>query len=173
MRRSCWSIGIVLALTSVGCGEGLVESNHVNGSASFEATRTAVDFTVGPLTTTGISFFFPDGRFHLRDVMLTGPVSGDLVGTTNITLNANLDQFGGSGPAWGTVTIVTTNGDVWQGALTGSFQGDGPAGGPAIQLFSQVVLHGPDQQLLKAECDETSATSETLNCSGEILTVHS
>jgi hypothetical protein len=170
MHRSLWNVGIVLALTNVGCGEGLVESNDVNGSASFEATRTAIEFTVGRLTLNGIQVLRPDGRFHLRDVMLSGPASGDVVGTVNVTLNANLDRPGGSGPAWGTMTIVTTNGDVWQGALTGSFQGFGPG---AIQLFSHVVLNGPDQQLLKAACNETTPTSETLVCSGEILTVHS
>ena len=116
----------------------------------------------------GIQVFRPDGRFHLRDVLLSGPVSGD--GTVNLTLNANLDQPGGSGPAWGTMTIVTTNGDVWQGALTGSFQGFGPG---AIQLSSHVVLNGPDQHLLRADCNETAPTSETLVCAGDILTVHS
>jgi hypothetical protein len=169
MRHSPWNVGIVLALTNAGCGEGLVESNVI-GSASFEATRTAIEFTVGPLTLSGIQVFRPDGRFHLRDVMLSGSASGDLVGTVNVTLNANLDRPGGSGPAWGTMTIIASTGDVWQGALTGRFQGFGPG---AIQLSSHVVLHGPDQQLLKATCNETTPISETLVCSGEILTVHS
>jgi hypothetical protein len=136
---------------------------------AFSATVTEVGFTVGPFTLTAISRITPDGRFHLRDVGLNGPVSGDLAGTANVVLQANLDQPGGSGPAWGTMTITEADGTVWQGGLTGSFLGFGPG---QIQLFSDVVLHGPDQQVVTAACNETTATSETLICSGELLSAH-
>ena len=65
------------------------------------------------------------------------------------------------------MSIVTSRVDVWAGTLTGHFVSGAPEAG--IQLFSQVVLHGPDNQLLKAECDETTATSETLVCTGTIV----
>ena len=54
--------------------------------------------------------------------------------------------------------------------MTGNFQSGLPALG--IQLFSQITLHGPNNALLKAECDETTAISETLACTGEILSPH-
>ena len=129
---------------------------------SLRATLGAPSFTIGPLQLTSIDQTFPGNNWHLRDVHLTGPVSGDLTGEANITLNANLDGVLGSGPAWGSVSIVTTSGETWQGSLSGDFVSGLPALG--IQLFSHMVLHGPDQQLLNVECDETSATSETLVC---------
>lgn len=97
----------------------------------------------------------------------TGPVSGDLTGQTTILLNANLDRIGGSGPAWGSITITVAPADVWEGNVTGRFLTGAP--GPGIQLFASISLRGPDNQVLKADCSETSATSETLICSGTIL----
>lgn len=159
----------LLALATAGCRDEALPTGVSEQTPSFSATTTPVAFTVGRLTLNAMSVLRPDGRFHLRDVALSGPVSGDVTGTAQVTLEANLDKPGGSGPAWGTMTIVTTGGDVWQGALVGNFQGYGPG---AIQLSSRVVLNGPEQQSLRAECNETTPTSETLVCSGEILTVH-
>ena len=140
------------------------------GAMASSAQQGTMSFTIGPLVITGIEQKFPSDNWHLRDVQLTGPVSGDLTGQANMSLNANLDGFIGSGPAWGTVSVVSTTGDVWEGSFTGKFQSGLPALG--IQLFASVVLRGPEQQKLKVECDETTATSETLVCTGEVLRPH-
>jgi hypothetical protein len=131
-------------------------------------TTSATSLTIGPLVLSSIDPSFSGPNWHFRDAVLTGAVTGSLAGTAVVTLHANLDGLPGSGPAWGTVKIVTAGGDIWEGALTGHFLG-APDG---IQLFSQVVLHGPDQQTLRAECDETSAPSEILVCSGSTLKPH-
>jgi hypothetical protein len=160
------AIASLLAVAALGCTDDNAPTNVNELSPNHSATRTPVEFTVGPLVLSGITPAFPDGRVHFRDIMLSGPVSGDLVGTAQLTLNANLDSPGGSGPAWGKVVIVTSGG-VWQGTLVGTFDGGAP--GPAIQIFSQVLLHGPSRQKHRADCNETSATSEMLVCVGEIL----
>jgi hypothetical protein len=159
-------VAISSLLVAVGCTDHSGPTDVTELSPNPSVTRTAVDFTVGPLVLSGITRHFPNGRLHLRDILLSGPVSGDLSGTAQLTVNANLDRPGGSGPAWGQATIATSGGD-WQGNLVGTFVTGAP--GPGIQLFSQVVLHGPGGQTLRAECNETSATSETLVCTGEIL----
>jgi hypothetical protein len=158
-----------LLVTVLGCStDGIngLAAPRVPGGATLSA-RTETSFTIGPLNITGLEQRFPSDRWQLRDVQLSGPVTGSLAGTASLTLNANLDAILGSGPTWGTATIVTTSGETWQGAVTGNFQSGFPNG---IQLFSHVVLRGPDGRTIKAECDETSVTSETLACTGEQLT---
>jgi hypothetical protein len=170
------AVAALLAVAALGCtddnaltkvsGPSPNSSVTNSGAANSSITWTPIEFTVGPLVITGIDQSFPGDNWHLRDIQLSGPVTGGLSGNASITLNANLDAVLGSGPAWGTVRIVTTGEDVWQGTLTGTFQSGAPLG---IQLFSQAFLRGPDNQTLKAECNETSVTSETLACTGKIL----
>jgi hypothetical protein len=155
------------ALTTVGCGNDQTAASVSGLAKRASATSSAASFTVGPLVIRGIDQEFPGDNWHLRDVRLTGAVTGDVSGAASMILNANLDGILGSGPAWGTLTIVTASGDVWDGAVTGEFLSGLPARG--IQLLSRVTLHGPDNALLQAECDETTATSETLVCTGDIL----
>jgi len=168
------TVAALLAAAALGC-RGDKTPTSVNGpsasygAASASAAQTATSFTVGKLHITGIQQSRPGDNWHLRDVAMNGPVAGDLTGNANLMLNSNMDAYLGTGPAWGTMTIVTNSGDVWQGNVTGTFRSGAPYG---IQLFSQVVLHGPDSQSLRAECDETSVTSETLACTGEFLTPH-
>lgn len=151
-------------LAALGCTDHSNPTSVQAGPVALSVARTPLAFNVGPLGLSGIKLQFPGPNLHLRDVQLSGPVSGYLTGNTNITLNANLDGLG-SGPTWGTMTIVTPGGE-WQGTLTGHFQGDRPTG---ILLTSRVVLHGAGQQLLTAECDEIPpSNSETLACSGEV-----
>jgi hypothetical protein len=164
---------IVLLAALAGCSNrDSLRNITAPSGASFAgeaATRSPTQFTIGPLAITGIDQSFPDGNWHLRNVELSGPVTGGITGTASLSLKANLDQFLGSGPASGSVRIVTSTGDVFEGILTGHFQNGAPNG---IQLFSSVVLHGPNGETLKAECNETSVTSETLACTGEMLSPH-
>jgi hypothetical protein len=115
------------------------------------------------------------GRGMIRDFHLTFDVTGDLVGTAQMILNANWDADmwsltgeEGGGRAWGVLTI-DNGGEIWEGNLTGEFVL--PAGSVTGngQLLSTINLHGPDGQKLKADCDETAPESEVLACTGEIL----
>jgi hypothetical protein len=161
------SLRFVVALIAcgaivLGCSRADVPTSLSAPAPAFSVARTAQAFTVGPLALGGIVFFTPGPNLHFRDALLSGAVSGDLSGTANITLNADLDGLG-NGPTSGTMTITSGN-DVWEGTLTGHFQGDLPTG---ILLTSRVVLRGPQGQLLQVECDEIPpSNSETLACSG-------
>ncbi len=130
----------------------------------------AVDFTLGPLVPgSAPSAAVPgsSGRFHFRDFLLLGPVAGDLVGSVEIVLNGNLSAFvfapGSEGPLWGTVKITTAEG-IWSGELTGELVNQ--------QGFSDMVLQGPAQQTIRASCAETTPTSETNVCTGELVSPH-
>jgi hypothetical protein len=164
---ACFQALLVPVIVTVlgGCGRESVES--ISGPLAPDSGRLSQQaqnsFTIGPLNISGIEQRFPDGRWQFRDATLSGPVTGTITGTADVTLNGNFDQFAGSGPAWGTVTITTTSGDVWAGSLTGYFLSGLPAE-PGIQLFSHVVLHGPDGQTIRVQCNETTAVSETLVC---------
>jgi hypothetical protein len=156
-------VGFTLVGALVACSGDRTASDLTGVPAGRSARAAQTSFVVGPLGISGIAMSFPGGNWHLRDVTLSGPVSGELAGTADVVLNADMDEFLGSGPAWGTMRIVTSGGDVWAGNLQGHFENGAPNG---IQLFSSVVLHGANGQLIRAECDETTVTSETLDCTG-------
>lgn len=117
------------------------------------------------------------GRGMIRNYHLTFDVQGDLEGTAQMVLNANVDAnfwwYAGPGvaPTWGTLAVSTADG-TWEGNLTGEFVYDPAVNPMAEQLFSKVTLHGPDGQTLRAQCDETSPESEVVACTGEILDPH-
>ena len=165
---------VVPTLLSALLLSGCTSEHAITGPASFapfkDVSRSSTTFVVGPLVLSGIESFFPGDRWHFRDATLSGPVTGDLTGVANVVLNSNLDMFAGSGPVHGTMQIVTTSGDKWDATLTGNFLTGAPE--LQIQLFSHMVLHGPNQQTLNVECDETTAASETLVCVGNSLSPH-
>ena len=165
--KSMRMAAVSLLSLMVGCSGDSALPTLTGPITNRSGVRASTSFTVGPLQLTGIQVAFPSDRLHFRNATFTAAVSGDLSGTAAVTLNANLDNFVGSGPGWGTMSIVTTSGDVWAGSLTGHFVSGAPE--VAIQLFSRVDLHGPNGQLIKAECDETTPSSETLACTGEIV----
>jgi len=118
------------------------------------------------------------GRVMLRDYELYFDVTGDVEGTAEIVLNGNFDEeswYGGEVPGkarvWGDVTVDAADG-IWTGNLTGIFILDPAQSTWNAQLFSKINLHGPEGKKLKAVCDETSAESEVLACTGEILSPH-
>jgi len=117
------------------------------------------------------------GRAMVRDYEIFFDVSGDVEGTAEIVLNANFDEGSwwgtepGKARAWGDVTVNAADG-MWTGNLTGIFIFDPVQSTWNAQLFSRINLHGPDKQKLKAVCDETSAESEVLACTGEVLSPH-
>jgi hypothetical protein len=164
----CLAAITMLGVFAAGCGDSRDPVSVVSRRSTSSLAESSVTFTVGPLALSALSASTPGHNLHLRDVALAGAVTGDVVGTANFLLNADLDGMG-NGPTWGTVTI-TSGADVWQGNFSGHFLGDLPVG---ILLSSQVTLHGPDQQLLKAECDEIPpSSSETLACSGTSQSPH-
>jgi hypothetical protein len=103
MRRSLWSVGVVLVLTTSGCIEGLVDSNEGNRTAGMEAASAPVhdQFTivfndVNPcsglihtVTLTGFrSIHEHDGRFVIR-IKRTITTSSGFVGRGGDTFVAN------------------------------------------------------------------------------------
>jgi hypothetical protein len=143
----------------------------MNGSAK---TNVAFDMAA---TTFGNIFWKElgrSGRVMVRDYEVFFEVTGDVVGSAAMILNANCDEgtWWATGPgrasAWGVVSIETAAG-VWEGNLTGEYIFDPAQSDWNAQFFSKINLHGPDGQKLKAVCDETSAESEILGCVGEIL----
>ena len=104
---------------------------------------------------------------------IEGATRTDVASTMAVT-GANFDKgsWWGTGPGkartWGVVTINAVDGS-WEGNLTGVFIFDPAQSEINAQLFSRINLHGPEGQKLKAVCDETSAESEVLACTGEIL----
>src|ERR1051326_443334 len=95
-------VGLVLVGALVACSgdRGVSDLTGIPGTRSEQAAQTS--FVVGPLGISGISMSFPADRWHLRDVALSGAVTGDMAGTADVVLNANLDQFLGAGPVrWG------------------------------------------------------------------------
>lgn len=143
------------------------------------ANRTEVAFTMAVTDFGGI--FWKDlgrsGRAMVRDYEIYFLVEGEVEGTAEIVLNANFDEGSwwgtepGRATAWGDVSIQTAAG-IWEGNLTGEFLFDPAQSDWNAQLFSKINLHGPDGKKLKAVCDETSAESEVLACTGEILSPH-
>jgi len=143
------------------------------------ATKVEVVFTMAVTDFGG--FFWKDlgrsGRGMVRDYEIYFLVEGDVEGTAEVVLNANFDEGSwlltepGRATAWGAVSIQTADG-VWEGNLTGEFLFDPAQHDWNAQLFSKINLHGPDGKKLKAVCDETSAESEILACSGTILSPH-
>lgn len=140
------------------------------------AMKTNVNFTMAVTDFGGI--YWKDlgrsGRAMVRDYEIYFEVDGDVVGTAEVLLNANFDEasWWATGPgrasAWGGVSIQAGDG-LWEGNLTGEFVFDPAQSDWNAQLFSKINLHGPGGQKLKADCDETSAESEVLACSGVIL----
>jgi len=175
--RTARLLPVLALLCAAGCTD--VTQPQVEEGALFAmnaASRTGVAFTMAVTDFGGI--FWKDlgrsGRAMVRDYEIFFKVSGDVTGTATIVLNANFDEgsWWGTGPgratAWGAVSIETAGGD-WEGNLTGEFVFDPAQSDWNAQLFSRVNLHGPGGQKLKAVCDETSAESEVLACTGQIL----
>lgn len=143
------------------------------------AAKADVNFT---MTVSGFgNAYFADpgrsGRGKIRDYQIFFEVDGDLAGTAEMILNSNWDKDAwwatgaGRGSTWGVLSIMTDAG-TWEGSLTAEFVFDPALSSWNAQLFSTINLHGPNGRKLKADCDETSAESEILACSGEILNPH-
>ena len=146
----------------------------MNGAAKTDVTFTMI------VTGFGDAYFADpgkSGRGKIRDYHVFFDVEGDVEGTAAMVLNSNWDEAAwwatgpGRGSTWGVLTIMT-DGGTWEGNLTAEFVFDPAQSDWNAQLFSRINLHGPNGQKLKAECDETSAESEVLACSGEILSPH-
>ncbi|MGW8321548.1 MAG: hypothetical protein ACWGSD_08355 [Thermodesulfobacteriota bacterium] len=172
------ALALVVACADTNPVQPVAELNQLNPlNAPNAAVKTPVSFSMA-VSEFG-EIFMKDlgrsGRGMIRDFHLTFDVTGDLVGTAQMILNANWDADmwlwtgeEGRGTAWGVLTI-DNNGEIWEGNLTGEFVL--PAGSETGngQLLSKINLHGPNGQKLKAVCDETSPDSEVVACTGEIL----
>lgn len=137
------------------------------------ASRDAVEFVIGPLVPVISDLRRPGGRFHMNDVVLPGPVSGDIEGEFEAVVDLRMDS-GFTGRGHGTATLTTAE-SVWEGSVVVEMVGvfDDAVGRPLPLASLQMVLHGSDEQTLMAECQERMPpSSETLDCSGRIDSPH-
>lgn len=173
-RMTRLSVLCLAASVASACADGGLASpegvDAVDGEMA--ATSTAVTFVVGPLVP-AIDAAVPvgnSGRLRLLGVHLPGPVSGDMAGQFESTIDINFDaDFNGRGH--GTATISTSDG-VWTGRQVAKFIGVffAPAGQNLPLGSFDLTLHGPQGQLLQASCQERlPPVSETLDCTGRVL----
>jgi hypothetical protein len=108
MRRTLWGTGVVLALTSLGCGKGLVDSSEVEdlgmlaAGAPVEETASGIFDDVNPCTglihtvvVTGTRWLHQDnGRVIVR-IKTSVTTSSGFVGhgTDTAVLNENIDKL--------------------------------------------------------------------------------
>lgn len=173
-RMTGLSVLCLAASVASACADGGLASPEgfeaVDGEMA--ATSTAVEFVVGPLVP-AIGAVVPvgsSGRLRLLGVNLPGPVSGDMTGQFESTIDINFDaDFNGRGH--GPATISTSDG-AWTGRTVANFIGVffAPAGRNLPLGTFDLTLHGPRGQLLQAHCQERlPPVSETLDCTGRIL----
>jgi len=117
-------LALALALLLFGCNEENSlnpEATAGEGQSSFaKSVKTPVD--PGASDTT-------NGVVHLRDVVFQGPISGDIVGTATVVVNANYVIAQQKGAGWGTFTLEVSAlysqsvDGTWVGNFSGIFEG--------------------------------------------------
>jgi len=135
-------IALVLVLAAGCSDEGPMIPRTDSGDVevpevALQASQTPVQ---GTITITGLldpgETFFSDGTTHIRGLVASVSLSGDITGDGIFVQGANINKHGG-GPAYGRISIDAE----WQnrvGTLSGQFAGRGH-GGIAMYTF---VLHG-------------------------------
>ncbi|WP_457651781.1 hypothetical protein [Rhodocaloribacter sp.] len=79
----------------------------------FVATASFTSFDPGPGQSDGETWY-------VRDLIKSGPLTGDLEGEMVMVLNGDINLDTGSGPGWGTFRITTDEGS-WSGTVEGTF----------------------------------------------------
>jgi len=103
------------------------------------------------------------GIVHVRDLVLVGPVSGDITGSIRTVGRLNVMLATGNGTASGTFTIVDVVG-TWEGTFQGKFDGG--------VFFDKLVAHGTgayEGQILRGSLAQTAPTSNIVRLTGTIL----
>lgn len=138
-------LAFALALLLFGCNEQNSlnpETTAGEGQSSFAKsvkTPFAAVVNLGAVPIDPGQFTITNGVLHLRGTVFQGPISGDIVGTATVVVNANFVIAQQKGPGWGTATLEVTElygqpvSGTWEINLSGMF--DGP-------LFVNSVFSG-------------------------------
>ncbi|HEY3279466.1 MAG TPA: hypothetical protein VGJ83_03065 [Gemmatimonadales bacterium] len=154
---------LLLGATAVGCDSPGPVAPSVTSPLFAAATITAVTAT-GPLTTadSGTSWV-SGGTLHVRNLVLEGPVSGDITGTITTVARVDVVQVTGTGAASGTFTISGAAG-TWNGVFHGTFDAGVFSGG--------LVGRGTgayEGQILRARLAQTGPATNVVRLTGTIL----
>jgi hypothetical protein len=150
-RRIMVPAAALIGVTAVGC-DGPQPTDPLSGEPLFATTRSAVTATIGPLAVTGPgNIWVSNGILHVRDQLLAGPVSGDIVGSISVIANSNVALGTLNGTAFGSFAIATAAGS-WEGTFQGRFAGGlladkvvarGTGGLGGLQLTGSFAETGP------------------------------
>lgn len=163
MQRRIVPAAVMLVMAASAC-EGPQVSQPSLGPLLAKATRTAVTATVGPTVVVDQGrIWVSDGIVHIRDQVVVGPVSGDIVGTITALADFNIRVETGVGSATFHNTITTADGK-WEFVCVGKLLPEQPA----VCTF---VAHGTDclqGQTLKGILGQTGPGANTFVLTGEV-----
>ncbi len=151
MRR-----GIKLVLTAV------VVAVVVAGPALATSTKTPFSASTTVTEVDPGNTWMSGHIFHIRGEIDEGPVSGDLVGSITLVINANIDLNSGMGRTFGNFTLATSD-VTWEGSFSGAITGETSSEG-------RFIGQGTDGTKLKGAFTQVSA--DTFDLEGTILSPH-
>jgi len=154
---------VLVGATAVGCDSPRPTAPTLTSPLFAAATTTPVTAT-GPLTVADPgSTQVSGGTLHVRDLVLSGPVSGDITGTITTVARLEVVQATGNGTASGTFTISGAAGS-WEGSFHGKFDAGVFSGG--------LVARGTgayEGQILRGSLAQTAPTTNVVQLTGTIL----
>jgi len=164
MKRSIGvaTVGLVGAI-AVGCDAPRTTAPTFTDPLFAMATTTTITATA-PLTVADPGTMWVSGGIvHVRDLVLVGPVSGDITGTITIVARLDVSQATGNGTTSGTFTITGTVGG-WEGSFQGKF--DAGVFSDALVARGSGAFEG---QILRGSLVQTAPTSNVVRLTGTIL----
>ncbi len=139
------TFGVLLALAALLLSAVVGLQVRAASTQSFTATAT-----ISPAGAPARLWVDEDGVTHVRGLLLTGTISGDISGTTNVLANSNVDLMG-NGDGFGSFNITTAQGG-WQGhysgtltngVFAGDFAGQGTGSLQGMKILGTFAQTGP------------------------------
>ena len=164
MKRSIGVGTVVLVgVTALGCDSPQATAPSLTSPLFAAATTTAITATA-PLTIAAPGRMWVSGGIvHVRDLVLVGPVSGDITGTITTVARLDVAQATGDGTVSGTFTISGAAGG-WEGSFHGNFDGG---------VFSDRLIGrgtgANEGQILRGSIAQTAPTTNVVQLTGTIL----
>ncbi len=154
---------VLVGVIAVDCDPPRATAPTLTSPLLAAATRTAISATA-PLTIQDPGTMWVSGDIvHVRDLVLVGPVSGDITGTITIVARLDVSQATGNGTTSGTFTITGTVGG-WEGSFQGKF--DAGVFSDALVARGSGAFEG---QILRGSLVQTAPTSNVVRLTGTIL----
>jgi len=154
---------VLVGVIAVGCDSARSTAPTITGPLFAAATTTTITASA-PLTIADPGTIrVSGGVVHVRDLVLVGPVSGDITGTIETVGNLNVMQATSNGTAFGTFTITEAAG-AWDGRFQGSFD--------AGVFSGTLVARGSGEReglILRGSLAQTSPTTNVVQLTGTIL----